>query len=415
MDWLIKRQPAIERKLAKSHLEQGAIAFYDVSSSYLTGSRCELAARGYSRDHRSDRPQIVYGLLCNHAGCPIAVDAFPGNTDDPTTLATQVDKLRKRFKLSHVVLVGDRGMITQARIHEDPKPLGLDWVTALRHSTIRKLAASKIIQPGLFDSHGIASVTTPDLPAERLLVCFNPLVAAERKRKRNALLDSTETAARVMADAYAAGKFDRDELNRRLGTLRRHKMGKHFCWQFDESTLAFCSTRNEQSIQAEASLDGIYVIRTSLASETLADQDVVRTNKSLARVERAFRSLKTTRLKLRPVFHWRQNRVQASMLVKVRCGPFPNYSGLGDRARHPALLDDRGRHLHPPRRSGEGRAAGRTVSGWVRGIEDELGRPTATIPQRPGRKVGREARIDQKPRLGDDSHSLYCIPEGLES
>ena len=131
MDWLIKRQPAIERKLAKRHLEQGAIAFYAVSSSYLTGSRCELAARGYSRDHRSDRPQIVYGLLCNHAGCPIAVDAFPGNTGDPTTLATQVDKLRKRFKLSHVVLVSDRGMITQARIHEDPKPLGLDWITRL--------------------------------------------------------------------------------------------------------------------------------------------------------------------------------------------------------------------------------------------------------------------------------------------
>ncbi len=185
----------------------------------------------------------------------------------------------------------------------------------MRHSTIRKLAASKIIQPGLFDSHGIASVTTPDLPAERLLVCFNPLVAAERKRKRNALLDSTETAARVMAAAYATGKFDRDELNRRLGTLRRHKMGKHFCWQFEESTLAFCSTRNEQSIQAEASLDGIYVILTSLASETLADRDVVRTNKSLARVERAFRSLKTTRLKLRPVFHWRQNRVQAHLFL----------------------------------------------------------------------------------------------------
>ena len=269
MDWLASRQRAIERKLAKLHLRDGSLTLYDVSSSYVEGSCNELAARGYSRDHRPDRPQVVYGLLCSPEGCPVAVRAFQGNTADPSTLAEQVANLRTRCGLERVALVGDRGMIAQTRIEKDLQPAGLDWVTALRHDTIRKLARHKHIQPSLFDSHDMAAVTSPDFPGERLLVCCNPLVAAERCRKRNALLAKTETDALAMAADYAAKKFDRDEFNRRLGTLRRRKMGQHFEWTFDEKTEAFSSSRQQESIAAEERLDGIYVIRTNLSEETL--------------------------------------------------------------------------------------------------------------------------------------------------
>ncbi len=315
MDWLLKRQPAIERKLAKLHLRQGGLALYDLSSSYVEGSCCPLAKRGYSRDHRSDRPQITYGLLCNQDGCPIAVEAFAGNTADPSTLSSQVNKLRQRFGLQRLALVGDRGMLAQTRIAGELQPAELDWITALRHDSIRKLAAEGHFQPSLFDTHGLASITAPDFPDERLLVCYNPLVAAERRRKRADLLASTEADLAGMASAYAAGKIDRDEFNRRLGTLRRRKMGKHLQWCFDEHTEAFSSTRDEESIAAEARLDGFYVVRTSLAEQDLDDAGVVRAYKSLARVERAFRSLKTSGLRVRPIFHWKETRVRAHLLV----------------------------------------------------------------------------------------------------
>ena len=314
MDWLAKRQPAIERKLARRHLADGCLALYDVSSSYLEGSRCELAARGYSRDHRRDRPQVVYGLLCNGQGCPVAVEAFRGNTGDPSTLASRVRQLRKRFGLSEVVLVGDRGMIAQTRIEADLRPAGFDWITALRADTIRKLADKKVIQPGLFDGPALASVTCDDFPGERLLVCYNPLVAAERKRKRNDLLDWTERAAAKLARRYAEGKCDRDEFNRRLGGLRRRRMGKHFEWSFEEGSGAFHSRRRQASIEAEARLDGIYVIRTSVKAERLGDAETVQAYKSLARVERAFRSMKSL-LRVRPIFHWKERRVRAHLLI----------------------------------------------------------------------------------------------------
>ena len=315
LDWLAQRQPAIERKLARKHLAAGSLALYDVSSSYLEGRCNELAAHGYSRDHRRDRPQLVYGLLCSDQGCPVAVSAFPGNTSDPRTLAAQVRLLRRRFGLRHVVLVGDRGMIAQTRIREDLQPAGLDWITALRFPTIRKLARQKLVQPSLFDTRNMASITSPDFPGERLLVCFNPLVAAERGRKRAALLERTESDARELAARYADGKLDRDELNRRLGTLRRRKMGKHFRWEFDPESEAFLCERRRESIEAEERLDGIYVVRTSVREEQLDDAGVVRAYKSLAQVERAFRSLKTTLLHVRPVFHWRERRVRAHLLV----------------------------------------------------------------------------------------------------
>ena len=314
MDWLARRQPAIERKLAKRHLADGCLALIDVSSSYLEGTRCELASRGYSRDHRGDRPQIVYALLCSPDGCPVAIEAFPGNTADPATLTARVQVLRERFGLQRVALVGDRGMIAQTRIQDDLEPAGFDWITALRSDTIRKLVQQEVIQPGLFDTPNLASVTSEDYPGERLLVCFNPLVAAERRRKRNLLLDLTETDAERLAAAYAAGRYDRDEFNRRLGQLRRRRMGKHFEWTFDEQTEEFSSRRKEDSIQAEQRLDGIYVIRTSLEPEQLDDEATVRAYKGLARVERAFRSMKSL-LAVRPVFHWKERRVRAHLLL----------------------------------------------------------------------------------------------------
>ena len=304
MDWLAKRQPAIERKLAQRHLADGSLALYDVSSSYLEGSRCQLAAR----------PQIVYGLLCSPQGCPVSVEAFPGNTADPDTLAARVQLLRERFGLTRVVLVGDRGMIAQTRIDADLKPAGFDWITALRGDTIRKLVQHGVIQPGLFDTPNLASVTGEDYPGERLLVCYNPLVAAERRRKRNVLLDLTEQDAEQLAAGYAAGRYDRDEFNRRLGGLRRRRMGKHFEWTFDERTEAFTSRRKQASIEAEERLDGIYVIRTNLEEQQLGDAETVRAYKSLARVERAFRSLKSL-LAVRPVFHWKERRVRAHLLI----------------------------------------------------------------------------------------------------
>ncbi len=314
MDWLAPRQHDIERQLAAAHLKGAPLALYDVSSSYLEGARCELAARGYSRDHRGDRPQIVYGLLCSPDGCPIAVQAFAGNTADPATLADQVHALRKRFGLRRIALVGDRGMIAQTRIDADLKPAGLDWISALRNDTIRRLADAAVIQPGLFDSWGLASVTGDDFPGERLLVCCNPLVAAERRRKREELLRATEQEAAQLAARYTAGKYDRDEFNRRLGGLRRRKMGKHFEWTFEEDTGAFSSRRKDASIQNEARLDGIYVIRTSLEQEALGDRETVAAYKSLARVERAFRSMKSL-LAVRPVFHWKERRVRAHLLL----------------------------------------------------------------------------------------------------
>lgn len=245
----------------------------------------------------------------------MAVQCFAGNVADPDTLASQVTALRDRYGLERVAVVGDRGMIAQTRIDEDLEPAGFDWITALRHDTIRKLADQEVIQPGLFDRHGFVSVTAPDFPGERLLVCYNPLVAAERRRKRTELLDATESAVRELAAAYAAGAVDRDEFNRRLGGLRRRKMGKHFSWTFDEGTQEFRSERKAEAIAAEARLDGLYVIRTSLLRVELEDEAVIAAYKSLARVERAFRSLKTTVLQVRPIFHWKEQRVRAHVFL----------------------------------------------------------------------------------------------------
>jgi len=317
LDWLHERQPAIETALAKRHLQNGTLVLYDVSSSYLEGRRCPLALRGYNRDGKRGKLQIVYGLLCAPDGCPVAIEVFEGNTGDPTTLTAQVAKLKQRFGLDHVVLVGDRGMITQARITEDIKPAGLDWITALRAPAIQDLLASGALQLSLFDDRDMASITAPDFPGERLVVCRNPDLAAERKRKRNDLLDATERDLRRI-QAAAARKRDplrgTAEIALKVGAvLDQHKMAKHFTLDITDTGFSFA--RKDAAIAAEAATDGIYVVRTSLPAERLGDADTVRSYKSLALVERAFRCIKTVDLQVRPVHHWRADRVRAHVLV----------------------------------------------------------------------------------------------------
>jgi len=316
LDWLGERQAAIETALARRHLKDGALVLYDVSSSWLEGRCCELARFGYSRDGKKGKLQIVYGLLCAADGCPVAVEVFEGNTADPTTLATQVDKLKQRFGLSRVVLVGDRGMITSARIRAELAPAGLDWITALRAPQIRALADAGAFQLSLFDERDLAEITAPEFPGERLVVCKNPLLAEERARKREDLLRATEAALTKLADQIArgTGPTGQDNIGRAVGRIEnRYKLAKLFDITVGEDGFTF--GRNPARITDEARLDGFYVIRTSVEDKALAADNVVGAYKSLARVERAFRSLKTVDLHLRPIHHWLAPRVRAHVFL----------------------------------------------------------------------------------------------------
>jgi Transposase DDE domain len=316
LDWLGARQAAIETALAGRHLKDGALVLYDVSSSWLEGRCCELARFGYSRDGKKGKLQIVYGLLCAADGCPVAVEVFEGNTADPMTLATQIDKLKERFGLSRVVLVGDRGMITSARIRDELKPAGLDWITALRAPQIRALLDTGAFQLSLFDERDLAEITAPEFPGERLVVCKNPLLAEERARKREDLLQATEAALTKLADQIArgTGRKGQDKIARAVGRIEnRYKLAKLFDITVAEDGFSFA--RNPDRIAAEARLDGFYVIRTSVEDKSLAAESVVGAYKGLARVERAFRSLKTVDLHLRPIHHWLAPRVRAHVFL----------------------------------------------------------------------------------------------------
>ena len=317
LDWLGAQQARIERGLARRHLRDGTLVLYDVSSSYLEGRCCELAQHGYSRDHRPDRPQIVYGLLCDRDGRPIAIEVFDGNTGDPSTIGAQIDKLKQRFGLRHVVLVGDRGMLTSARIREELKPAGLDWISCLRSGQIQELAAAGPLQMSLFDERDLAEITAPDYPGERLVVCRNPDLARERARKREALLVATERdLSRVVAATRRLTRPLRGkaEIGLAVGAVvDSHKMAKHFELVITDNSFAF--QRRHDKIEREARLDGIYVIRTSLPAETMSAAEAVRAYKDLARVERAFRTLKSVDLQIRPVHHWIEPRVRAHVLL----------------------------------------------------------------------------------------------------
>ena len=317
MDWLLERQERIENTLAQRHLKEGTLVLYDVSSTYFEGRHCPLARLGYSRDGQPHKLQIVFGLLTNGDGCPVSVEVFEGNTADPSTVRSQVDKLRQRFGLERVILVGDRGMLTSARIQHDLKGTGIEWITALRGPAIKKLVHSGQVQMSLFDERDLAELISPDFPGERLIVCKNPLLADERARKRQDLLEATEkelnkiVAATRRANRPLRGK---DQIGLRVGrVLGRFKMAKHFQLTIDEHAFRFA--RDEQSIQAEALLDGLYVIRTNVSSATLDSDDTVRSYKRLAQVERAFRSLKTVDLKVRPIFHRLAERVRAHVFL----------------------------------------------------------------------------------------------------
>jgi hypothetical protein len=318
LDLLAAAQPAIEKALARRHLKDGTLVLYDVTSSYLEGRCCELGQRGYSRDSRPDRPQIVFGLLCAADGCPVAVEVFEGDTADPQTLAAQIDKLKRRFALKRVVLVGDRGMITSARIEAELKPAGLDWITALRAPAIQALADEDgPLQLSLFDDRDMAEISSPDFPGERLVVCRNPDLAAERARKREDLLAASEKdLAKIRAATTRARNPLRGEAKIALkigAVLGRRKVAQHFRLSITDTAFAFM--RDQAAIAREAALDGFYVLRTSVPAETLDAAATVLAYKSLAHVERAFRSLKSIDLDIRPVHHRLAGRVRAHVFL----------------------------------------------------------------------------------------------------
>ena len=319
LDWLVERQARIENGLARRHLEDGVLVLYDVSSSYFEGRCCPLARYGHSRDHRKDRPQIVYGLLCTREGLPIAVEVFDGNTADPSTLSAQIEKVKDRFGISRLVLVGDRGMITSARIRDELRPANLDWITCLRAPAVQALAAENgPLQMSLFDDRDLAEISAPDMfPGERLIACRNHDLATERARKREDLLAATERElGRIEAKVRRRNAPLRGaaEIGLAVGAvLDKRKMAKHFAITIDEGHLSW--HRRLDQIESEARLDGIYVIRTSVPAEHLDAAETVQAYKDLARVERAFRSMKSVDLEIRPIRHWTADRVRAHVFL----------------------------------------------------------------------------------------------------
>ena len=315
LDWLRERQPAIERKLARRHLKAGATVLYDLSSSSVEGRHCPLAKIGYSRDRKKGTLQVEYGLLTDQEGRPVAVEVVPGNTGDPATVASQVERIKRRFHIERAILVGDRGMLTQARIDELRQEGGIEWISALRSPQIRALLDSGAIQMGLFDQRWVVEVAHPDYPGERLVFCRNPDLAEERRRKREDLLQATEARLQPILEAVAQGRLQgAAQIGLRLGrVIDKHKVGKHFVIEIQDRSLKI--HRDQPKIEAESRLDGIYVIRTSVSPEALATDQVVRTYKQLSRVERAFRTWKGLDIQVRPIRHWSAERVQAHILL----------------------------------------------------------------------------------------------------
>jgi len=318
MDWLLERQERVENALAKRHLANGTLVLYDVSSTYFEGRTCPLGALGYSRDGKSNKLQIVFGLLTDGVGCPVAVEVFEGNTADPKTVTSQIQKLKQRFGLEQVILVGDRGMLTRARIEEDLKTArGIDWITCLRAPAIRGLVEAGVVQLSLFDERDLCEVISPDYPGERLVVCRNPLLAEERKRKREDLLASTEKELEKIRAATSRPKAPlrgQDKIGIRVGkVLGRFKVGKHFRYQIADHSFHY--QRDKESITAEALLDGLYVLRTNLPEQKMGEEEVVRSYKRLCQIEHAFRSIKTVDLHIRPINHRLAQRVRAHVLI----------------------------------------------------------------------------------------------------
>lgn len=340
LDWLHQAQPAIERRLARAHLAGATLVLYDLTSTWLTGRCCALAARGHSRDGKRDDPQIVFGLICTAEGCPIAVEVFKGNTADPATVAAQVAKLEERFGIERIAWVGDRGMLTSARIEQVLRPQGMDWISSLRAPQIAQLAAEHgPFQPSLFDERNLIELSSAHFPGERLVVCRNPLLAEERARKRQELLAATEADLAKIAQATQRTRNPlrgEQAIALRVGrVIERFHMAKHLELTITDTALSW--RRRDQAIAAEAALDGLYVIRTSLPKEQLDAGAAVAAYKSLAQVERAFRSMKTVDLNVRPVFVYSETRVRAHVFLCM----LAYYVEWHMRARlKPMLFDD---------------------------------------------------------------------------
>jgi len=388
MDWLVARQVSIEATLARRHLRGGTLVLYDLTSTYFEGHHCPLARYGYSRDERRSNPQIVFGILSSADGCPVAVEVFEGNTGDPKTVAAQVGKLRDRFRLERVILVGDRGMLTEKRIEEDLRPhAGLEWITALRAPQIQKLAGEGAIQMSLFDERDLAEITHPDYPGERLIVCRNPLLAAERARKRGELI---ATAEKKLNEIARATKRKRQPVRNSpricflVGkALGPAKVEKYFHWEVTREGLQW--ERDPERIARDAALDGIYVLRTSVAGQFLNGEQTVLAYKRLATVERAFRSLKSVDLNVRPIYHRAPDRVRAHVFL-VMLSYYVEWHMR--QALAPVLFDDelrggaRPSPVAPATRSPEARQKARrqrTSDGWpVQSFQDWL-KDLATI------------------------------------
>jgi transposase len=315
LDWLLDRQEKVEDRLARRHLKDGEIVLYDVSSSYFEGRSCPLAKLGYSRDGKRGTPQVIYGLLCDKPGRPIAVEVFSGERHDAGTLPAQIAKLKDRFHLKSVVVVADRGMVTKANMQTLKDTEGVSWITALKAPQIKKLARDGVLQLSLFDEQNLAEITAEGYPGERLIVCRNPLVAAERTRKRQELLEATERDLQQIAERVQKGTLTGSgEIGLAVGpAVKRYKMRKHFDLQITDQGFTF--TRKTEQIQAEAALDGIYILRTGLAENECSTSDVVRSYKNLEQAERAFKTFKGPELQIRPIHHHLETRVRAHVFL----------------------------------------------------------------------------------------------------
>src|SRR3990172_6196630 len=315
MDWLLERQAGIERKLATRHLRAGGFVLYDLTSSYFEGTTCPLAAFGHNRDGKKGKLQVNYGLLTDGRGCPVAVSVFKGNTGDAPTLLPAVQRVRERFGIEQLVVVGDRGMLSQTQITTLKRLEGVDWITALKTGALRDLVADGHVQLGLFDEHNLFELTHPDFPGERLVACRNPELAKLRAHKRRSMLEATAKELDKVRDMVGRGRLaGKDKIGVRVGkVVDRYKMAKHI--RLDISEERFDHAIDEAAVAAEAALDGIYVVRTSLPPEQLDSADTVRSYKLLADVERAFRCMKTVDLNIRPIYHWSENRVRAHIFL----------------------------------------------------------------------------------------------------
>jgi transposase len=317
MDWLLERQGRIEKRLAARHLGEGQQVLYDVSSSSYEGHTCPLVQFAHSRDGKRGKPIVVYGVLSDVPGRPVAVQVYPGNTGDPSTVADQVEKLKGCFALERVVLVGDRGMLTQTQVEVLKTHPGIGWISALRSEKVRQLVDEKHLQLSLFDERNLAEISSKDFPGERLVACFNPLLAEERRRKRNELLDATENLLeKIRSEVQRRAKtpLSAAQIGQKVGKLiNRHKVGKHFEVAIEDGHFSFC--RRTEAIKREAELDGLYVIRTSESKQNLSADDTVRSYKNLAQVERAFRTLKGMDLRIRPIHHRGEERVRAHIFL----------------------------------------------------------------------------------------------------